>query len=120
MRCIYIEPAIDTLTDGGKVKIRFKGDDEIYEVNRTSISPIPVTEEELNSKMDSEFNNPEKRRTDWHFESTLPYTVHYQDKGHYFEYTNKKIQETNNPPIPVDYMSDIEATHKGFETMIDS
>ncbi len=112
VRCIYLEPLEDTVTDTDKVAIKFLGSETVYSVDRTSLSPIPLTIEELDRYPVSTSYSIAYGTKDWKFESTTPFVIHYN--GKYFVYSNPKMEQNNIPPLPVAYLSDVQAAHNSY------
>lgn len=114
--CIYIQPAEDTITDSDKVLIELFGAQGQYEVKRISISPIPLTITDLDKSPTSTVYDIAEGKKEWKFESKLPYTIMYN--GEFFVYSNSIIEKGGNLPIPVTYISDVEVTHRDFESKV--
>lgn len=116
VRCIYIQPAEDTVTDRDKVLIELSGAQGQYRVNRISLSPIPLTINDLDKSRAPSVYDIGEGRKEWKFESKLPYSIMYN--GEFFVYSNSVIEKDGLPPIPVTYISDVEATHSGYESKV--
>lgn len=111
--CEYIEPI--PATKGNRLKIKLKADGQYYDVERVSVSPIPLRAD----RMDKLIGIPkhENKKGDLEWESTNPehqFTILYN--GRFFVYSNPKLKESGEHPIPVFFLSDLQAVRSSFES----
>lgn len=108
--CIYLEPLENTRVEANQALIQLKDTNTLHTVPLSSLYPILLSVNLLNQYKLS-VDNEDKI---WDFKDLkVPYKV--IDKGGYYVYTNTELEETKNAPIPVNYLSDLQAVRLSYE-----
>lgn len=113
--CEYIEPVVDSHTEQDRLIIRLKADGQYYHVDRISVSPIPLRTDRMDNYIGNLSCKPQKDNLVWEStDSEHPFTIIYN--GRNFSYTNPKLKEAGECPIPVFFLSDLQAVRSSFES----
>lgn len=101
-------------TDTGAPLIKLIKEETERPVQISNLSPIPLTVEFFdNAQKESLVDTTTVIKTWEYGNTTPPYKIKYN--GKYFEYSEPHFEKDDIPPLPVTYVSDLQAARLGYQ-----